>query len=171
MARTFQIPQIFPDMTVGENLLLAFWFGKDQALPPAATRERLAEILQMVGLPDKETARAGGLSLAQQRLLEVAQALATRPRLLLWDEIAAGLSARAVEHLTALAVSLPSRGLTLLITDHLLHMVLPVSHRLLALDQGEIIAAGPPQDVINHPEVVSAYLGERPEKNGNPAGL
>jgi branched-chain amino acid transport system ATP-binding protein len=164
LARTFQIPQIFPDMTVSENLRLGLWFGKAEPLEAAEAEDRLEELLQVVGLTEKSRARAGDLSLAQQRLLEVARALATRPRLMLWDEIAAGLSAKAVEHLTSLARSLPDRGVTLLITDHLLHLVLPVSHRLLALDQGEVIALGNPQEVINHPEVISAYLGERPEK-------
>uniref|UniRef100_A0A7V4G8J3 ABC transporter ATP-binding protein n=1 Tax=Desulfobacca acetoxidans TaxID=60893 RepID=A0A7V4G8J3_9BACT len=164
MARTFQIPRIFPDMTVAENVRLGLWFGKEEALREKDQEERLQELLELVGLTEKSRTRAGELSLARQRLLEVARALATRPRLLLWDEIAAGLSAKAVEHLTSLALSLPERGVTLLITDHLLHLVLPVSHRLLALDQGEVIALGAPQDVINHPEVISAYLGERPEK-------
>jgi len=89
----------------------------------------------------------------------LARALATEPQILLVDEIAAGLSLKAVNQLTELIVGLRGQGLTLLLTDHLLNLVVPVSDRLLALDQGKIIAAGPPEALIRDPRVESAYLG------------
>jgi branched-chain amino acid transport system ATP-binding protein len=117
--------------------------------------------LELVGLTAKEAAPARELTLMQQRLLELARALATRPKLLLLDEIAAGLSLKAVQCLSHLILRLRGQGLTLLLTDHLLNLIVPVCDRLLALDQGEIIAAGLPQDIMHHPKVESAYLGGR----------
>ena len=162
MARTFQVPQIFPEMSVMENVLLGFWFGPEEGPTPAEAGDQARELLEMVELADKAATPARELSLAEQHLLEVGRALATRPSLLLIDEIAAGCSPRTVQRLAELMAAWRDRGLTLLITDHLLNLTMPVSDRLLALDQGEIIAAGIPQAVIRHPEVVAAYLGTRP---------
>ena len=118
-------------------------------------------LLKTVGLADKEDVPARKLTLMQQRLLELARALATGPRLLLLDELAAGLSLKAVRQLTELILHLRDQGLTLLLTDHLLNLVVPVSDRLLALDQGKIIAAGPPQALLHDPRVEHAYLGTK----------
>jgi len=114
-----------------------------------------------VGLTDKRHSRARDLPLPQQRLVEFARALATGPRLLLLDEIAAGFSQRALQRLTTGLLKLRDQGLTLLLTDHLFSLLEAVADRLLALDRGEIIAQGPPSSLIHHPEVVSAYLGTR----------
>jgi branched-chain amino acid transport system ATP-binding protein len=161
LARTFQIPQIFPEMSSLENVMMGSRFGQESPPIEPQAREMSLVLLEMVGLADKKDAPAGKLTLMQQRLLELARALATGPRLLLLDEIAAGLSLRAVKQLTDLIAQLQERGLTILLTDHLLNLVVPVSDRLLALDQGEIIAAGPPQTLIHDPQVEDAYLGTR----------
>jgi branched-chain amino acid transport system ATP-binding protein len=161
MARTFQVPQVFPEMNVLENVMMGAWFGHDPHPPEARARETARDLLDLVGLGDKEAAPARDLTLMQQRLLELARALATRPRLVLLDEIAAGLSLKAVKQLTDLMVKLRGQGLTLLLTDHLLNLVVPVSDRLLALDEGEIIAQGPPQTIIHDPRVEAAYLGTK----------
>jgi branched-chain amino acid transport system ATP-binding protein len=161
MARTFQIPQIFPEMSVLENVILGAWFGQDSPLSDPQAQEMSQVLLEMVGLADRENTPAGKLTLMQQRLLELARALATGPRLLLLDEIAAGLSLKAVKQLTDLIAQMREQGLTILLTDHLLNLVVPVSDRLLALDQGEIIAEGPPQALIHDPQVEYAYLGTR----------
>jgi len=159
MARTFQIPQIFPEMSALENVMLGAWFGQEPPPREFQSRERARNLLKQVGLAEKEGIPARELTLMQQRLLELARALATEPRLLLLDEIAAGLSLKAVSQLTELILQLRDQGLTLLLTDHLLNLVVPVSDRLLALDQGKIIAAGPPQELIHDPQVEAAYLG------------
>lgn len=161
MARTFQVPQVFPEMSVLENVMTGAWFG--QPSPPAAARARdeARGLLELVKLGVKEATPARKLTLMQQRLLELARALATRPKLLLLDEVAAGLSLKAVQCLSNLIIRLRGQGLTLLLTDHLLNLIMPVSDRLLALDQGEIIASGPPLELIHAPEVESAYLGVR----------
>jgi branched-chain amino acid transport system ATP-binding protein len=161
LARTFQAPQLFPDMTVLENVLVAAWFGQEPPPGGPEAREQSLISLEMVGLAEKQAATARELTLMQQRLLELARALATGPKLLLLDEIAAGLSLKAVKQLTALILQLRDQGLTLLLTDHLLNLVVPVSDRLLALDQGEVIAAGPPQTLIHDSRVEAAYLGAR----------
>jgi branched-chain amino acid transport system ATP-binding protein len=161
MARTFQIPQIFPGMSVLENVMMGARFGQESPPGEPQAREMSLVLLETVGLADKEETPARKLTLMQQRLLELARALATGPRLLLLDEIAAGLSLKAVKQLTDLIAQLREQGLTILLTDHLLNLVVPVSDRIVALDQGEIIAAGPPQDLIRDPQVEEAYLGTR----------
>jgi branched-chain amino acid transport system ATP-binding protein len=166
MGRTFQIARCFPEMTAIENVMMALWFGKAEPLPALECLDEAQNLLRMVGLEPKITTRARELTLSELRRLEVARALGTRPRLLLLDEIAAGLSPQAVKHSVELVESLRNRGLTLLITDHFLNLTVKVSDRLVALDQGDKIAEGSPSEVMAHPDVVSAYLGER-QQNGS----
>jgi branched-chain amino acid transport system ATP-binding protein len=163
IARTFQIARPFPDMTAEENVRIGLWFGKNPAESPhALSDEREAtDLLDLVGLHEKHHTPAKELTLSEQRRLEVARALATRPSLLLLDEIAAGLSPHAVNQAAQLVLSLRERGMTILLVDHFLNLTARVSDRLVALDQGEKIVEGSPQDVLHHPEVLSAYLGER----------
>jgi branched-chain amino acid transport system ATP-binding protein len=161
MARTFQVPQVFPEMGSLENVMMGARFGQESPPGEYQAREMSLVLLEIVGLADKQNTPAHKLTLMQQRLLELARALATGPRLLLLDEIAAGLSLKAVKQLTELIVHLREQGLTILLTDHLLNLVVPVSDRLLALDQGKIIAEGPPQALIHDPRVEYAYLGTR----------
>jgi branched-chain amino acid transport system ATP-binding protein len=161
IGRTFQIAHSFPEMTALENVMMALWFGKNKVLPASERQDEAEDLLQMVGLGHKGTTRARELTLSELRRLEVARALGTRPHLLLLDEIAAGLSPQAVKQSVELVESLRDQGLTLLITDHFLNLTLKVSDRLMALDRGEKITEGLPHQVMHHPDVVSAYLGER----------
>jgi len=160
IARTFQIPRPFTDMTAWENIAIGLSFGK---LDKKAVffREQSLEFLEQVGLPHKADTLGRDLSLSEQRRLEVARALATDPRILLLDEVAAGLSPKMVRQVVILVEKLRQRGLTLLIIDHFLNLTLEVSDRLMVLDRGEKIMEGPPQEVMRHPEVVGAYLGTR----------
>jgi branched-chain amino acid transport system ATP-binding protein len=119
------------------------------------------ELLELVGLLSKANEPAKELTLSEQRRLELARALGTKPHLLLLDEAAAGLSPQAIKQAVELVKALQSRGLTLLIIDHFLALTAKVSDRMAALDQGEKIMEGRPAEVMRHPEVVSAYLGER----------
>ena len=161
IARAFQIPQPFPEMTVLENVLISLWFGQKPVGADNGSLDEARELLVLVGLESKDTALSRDLNLIEKRRLEVARALATRPHLLLLDEIAAGLSPAAVKQAVDLVKTLRDRGLTLLITDHYLNLTLRVSDRVVALDQGEVITSGAPREVIRHPEVASAYLGTR----------
>ncbi len=163
IARTFQIARPFPEMTSEENVFIGLWFGREEGrfLNENAARQQARRFLQMVGLGHKASTPGKELTLSEQRRLEVARALATDPVLLLLDEIAAGLSPQAVAEAARLVRTLSRHGITILMVDHFLNLTARVSHRLLALDQGEVIAEGPPQKVLHHPEVLSAYLGER----------
>jgi branched-chain amino acid transport system ATP-binding protein len=115
----------------------------------------------LVGLAHKEGAIAGELTLSEQRRLDLARALATEPRLLLLDEVVAGFSPLAVKQAADLVQRVRERGVTLFIVDHFLRLSLRVSDRLLALDHGEKIAEGKPQEVMRNREVIRAYLGVR----------
>jgi len=168
LARTFQIARPFAEMSVLENVLIGLWFGKSPTEAVLEPRRQALELLELVGLTHKAETSAGALTLSEQRRLEVARALSTRPQLLLLDEIAAGLSPQAVNQAVELILALRERGLTLLVIDHFLNLTAKVSDRLVALDQGEIIAAGSPSRVIQNPEVIAAYLGER-ESRGDEA--
>jgi branched-chain amino acid transport system ATP-binding protein len=161
IARTFQIPRPFPDMTVRENVQMGAWFGKEDGEANGPAPSTGAELLDMVGLSHKGNTRAKELTLSEQRRLEVARALATRPRLLLLDEFAAGLSPNAIRLAVELIENLRRQGLTLLIIDHFLNLTARVSDRLVALDCGKIIVEGDPSVVLKCPEVMSSYLGER----------
>jgi branched-chain amino acid transport system ATP-binding protein len=161
VARTFQIPQPFPEMTALENVLIPVWFGQGDRPAGNSHREAALGHLRTVGLPHKVDTLARDLTLSEQRRLEVARALATRPRLLLLDEIAAGLSPKLVAQVVGLVEQWRGQGLTLLIIDHFLNLTLKAAGRLVALDQGEKLAEGPPAEVFRHPEVVAAYLGTR----------
>jgi len=161
IARTFQIAKPFPEMTALENVLIGCWFGKKEQLSPLQQHQESEHLLSLVQLSSKSNTPARELTLSEQRRLEVARSLATKPRLLLLDEIAAGLSPHAIMEATELVKSLNNSGLTVILIDHFLALTSKVSDRLIALDQGEIILEGKPAEVLQSQEVVSAYLGER----------
>jgi len=161
IARTFQIARPFPGMTTLENVQIGLRFGKKVKGKKHWNGGEAFDLLELVGLSHKAASLARELTLSEQRRLEVARALATKPQLLLLDEIAAGLSPQAIKQAVALVKTLRNRGLTLLIVDHFLNLTARVSDRLVALDQGEKIMEGSPSEVLRSGEVISAYLGER----------
>ena len=160
ISRTFQIPRPFPDMTAWENVAIGLRFGKPDR-HDGFSRPQALEFLEKVGLTHKADTLGRDLTLSEQRRLEVARALATGPRILLLDEVAAGLSPKMVRQVVILVEKLRQQGLTLLIIDHFLNLTLEVSDRLVVLDRGEKIMEGPPQEIMRHPEVIGAYLGTR----------
>jgi branched-chain amino acid transport system ATP-binding protein len=160
ISRTFQIPRPFPDMTAWENIAIGLRFGKPDR-HDGFSRPQALEFLEKVGLTHKADTLGRDLTLSEQRRLEVARALATGPRILLLDEVAAGLSPKMVRQVVTLVEKLRQQGLTLLIIDHFLNLTLEVSDRLVVLDRGEKIMEGPPQEIMRHPEVIGAYLGTR----------
>ncbi|MGQ9920182.1 MAG: ABC transporter ATP-binding protein [Desulfobacca sp.] len=168
IARTFQIPRPFVEMTAWENVAIGLRFGRGR--PPAGSlREQALPLLELVGLTHKADTLGRDLTLSEQRRLEVARALATEPQIVLLDEVAAGLSPKMVRHVVALVGKLRQQGLTLLIIDHFLNLTLEVADRLVVLDRGEKIMEGPPPEVMRHPEVVGAYLGTRRPAKAPPA--
>ncbi|MEJ2657213.1 MAG: ABC transporter ATP-binding protein [Desulfobacterales bacterium] len=165
ISRTFQSSRPFPRMNVLQNVLVGHVFGKGFSFRNhPEDRQRAKELLDVVGIAHKADIPAGELTLSEQRRLDLARALATRPKLLLLDEVAAGFSPVLVKQAIELINRIRKRGVTLLIIDHFLNLSLKVSDRLLALDHGEKIAEGPPDVVMRNREVLQAYLGLRHEK-------
>jgi branched-chain amino acid transport system ATP-binding protein len=165
ISRTFQSSRPFPRMSVMQNVMVGHVFGKGYSfLSRPEDRQAAEELLDIVGIAHKADTPAGRLTLSEQRRLDLARALATRPKLLLLDEVAAGFSPVLVKQAVELINRVRKRGVALLVIDHFLNLSLKVSDRLLALDHGEKIAEGPPHVVMRNPEVLRAYLGLRHEE-------
>lgn len=161
IARTFQIVRPFAELTVRENVAAAALYGKPERRPAPESARAVEELLETTGLAPHAGALARTLSLPQRKRLEVARALATRPKVLLLDEVLAGLNPRAVEEAIPLIRSLNAeRGITILMIEHNLRAIMGLSHRVLVLNFGERIFEGTPAAAVADPEVVRAYLGE-----------
>jgi branched-chain amino acid transport system ATP-binding protein len=157
LARSFQIPQPFSGMTVFENVVVAAAFGNNER--EAAVYERCAALLARCGLIDKANKRAGGLTLLDRKRLELARALATRPRVLLLDEVAGGLTEHECATLIALIKDVRAEGVTIVWIEHVVHALLATVDRLAVLHGGRFIAEGDPERVIRSPEVAEIYMG------------
>ena len=160
IARTFQIVQPFPEMTVAENVAAAAMFAGAVRYGSEANAEAM-EHLRFVGLADMADKRAASLTLAMRKRLELAKGLAMRPKLLLLDEVNAGLNATEVDHALSLIRGIAARGVTILIIEHLMKVVLSLCTRIVVLHHGELIASDTPQAIVRDPRVIRAYLGRR----------
>ena len=156
IARSFQVPVTFEDMSVAENVLVgAFLRHPGRAAAEAAA----AEVLEFTGLAPLARSRARSLGTPGRKRLEIARALATAPRLLLLDEALAGLTPVEIRAAIELVRRIHARGITLIIVEHIMEVILTLAHRAVVFHQGRVIADGAPRDVVADPAVVSAYLG------------
>ncbi len=158
LVRTFQIVRVFPQLTAFENVVIGALL-RVRSVRLASDRAR--EVLDDVGLASRADIRARDLTMAERKRLELARALATGPRILLLDEPMSGLTPREVSDAVTLARRLCERGLTLVLVEHVLEVVMPLAERVIVLDHGRLIAEGTPAEVSRDPEVVAAYLGRR----------
>ena len=156
LARTFQVAKPFGAMTVLDNVMTGA-FLRDRNSDVA--REKAREAIEFVGLTAREQTAARDLTTIDQRRLEMARALATQPRILLLDEVMAGLNPSEIDQAVALVGKLSQRGLTIVIVEHVMRAIMAVARHIVVLDHGQKIAEGTPKEIVENPEVVRAYLG------------
>ncbi|MBV9517195.1 MAG: ABC transporter ATP-binding protein [Hyphomicrobiales bacterium] len=156
LARTFQVAKPFGAMTVLANVMTGA-FLRDKRIE--AARQKAREAIDFVGLSAKENTPARDLTTIDQRRLEMARALATEPRLLLLDEVMAGLNPSEIDQAVALIGKLAKRGLTIVIVEHVMRAIMAVARHIVVLDHGQKIAEGSPREIVENPEVIRAYLG------------
>ena len=157
VGRTFQVVRTFTEMTVLENVMVPA-LARDHDLREA--RDASLEILERVGLRDQPFSSTHNLTLAQLKRLEVARALAAKPKVLLLDEVLAGLNPAELRQALPLIPQIREDGVSVLVIEHLMTALMSVSERVLVLDQGELIASGTPDEVANDSKVIKAYLGD-----------
>jgi branched-chain amino acid transport system ATP-binding protein len=160
ISRTFQIVQPFPDLTVEDNVAAAALFSR-RGVTLHEARAEAEDHLTFVGLAKQASQPATSLPLAMRKRLELAKALALRPHLLFLDEVNAGLTGSEIERAIALIHEIARRGVTIVMIEHLMKVVLNVCTRIVVLHNGAVISDGPPASVVEDPAVVKAYLGPK----------
>ena len=159
IVRSFQIPKPFTSMTVRDNLGISLEYaGAARAGAPGSASAE--DILRSIGLEAKTHLRPGGLTQIEMRKLELARAMAAHPKLLISDEAMAGLSSTEVDDILEILFRLNAQGITIIMIEHIMRAVMRFSERIVVLDAGERIAEGTPDEIVRHPAVERAYLGE-----------
>jgi branched-chain amino acid transport system ATP-binding protein len=159
LARAYQVVRPLSDLTVRENVMVGACFGREGFSLSGAARVA-DDVLDQVGLADKAGHLAGSLNVAQKKRLELARALGSQPYLLLLDEVLAGLNPSEIALMIDTIRQIRDSGMTILMIEHVMQAVMSVSDRILVLDYGALIAQGSPQEVVNDPQVIEAYLGD-----------
>ena len=159
IARTFQISKPLLNLSVIENVTVGSYFGTSQKQTLEEVRERAEEVIEKVGLKGKINSLARHLTLVERKLMELARALATRPKLLLLDEVIAGLNPTETMEMVKIILDLRNSGLTIFMIEHVIKVVMMASDRVLVLHYGKKIAEGTPQQVVENSNVIQAYLG------------
>lgn len=158
ITRTFQIVKTLNEMTVEENIMTgAFLHTGSRKWAEAIT----AGILDVTGLKPKKGTLGANLTIADRKRVEIARALATNPRILMLDECMAGLNQTEIKDVMGLCLKLKEKGLSLLVVEHIMEAIMPISDNIVVLNAGRKIAEGTPQEIVNNEEVIKAYLGDR----------
>jgi branched-chain amino acid transport system ATP-binding protein len=158
IARTFQIVRVFKDLPVLDNVMVGAFNRTNSA---SQARKKALEVLDFCGLTGKKNLLAGGLTIADKKRLEVAKAFATAPALLMLDEAMAGLNQTETAEAVELVKKIRQSGTTILLVEHVMEVVMPISNRVVVLEYGRKIAEDSPERVINNEEVIKAYLGDK----------
>jgi len=162
IGRTFQVVKPFASMTVRENAAVGALFGSAEAhLPPRLAFQRADEVLELVGLAAKARLPVTALTIPDRKRLEVARAVATRPRLLLLDEVMAGLNPVEVDEALEMVRAVHATGVTIVLIEHVMRVIVGVCDRAIVLHFGKVLAEGVPREVLRDRRVIEAYLGER----------
>jgi branched-chain amino acid transport system ATP-binding protein len=159
IARTFQLVKVFSHLTVFENVLMGSLFGMSNSLSSEESAKVANEMIAFVGLTDFREYPAGDLTLVNQKKVEVARALSTKPEILLLDEIMAGLNPTEVTQAIQLVKNIRDKGITIIMIEHVMHAIMNVCNRIIVLHHGEKIAEGTPQEIANNQKVIEIYLG------------
>jgi branched-chain amino acid transport system ATP-binding protein len=160
IGRTFQVVQPLAEMTVEENVMTGAFYSGSERVSITAARDRAQEALAAVGLSEQAGAMAGTVTLGNKKKLELARALATRPRLLLLDEVMAGSPQGDVVELMQVLRGIHAKGMTILMIEHLVPVILALAEHVFVLNFGQELFQGKPADVIAHPDVIESYLGK-----------
>jgi branched-chain amino acid transport system ATP-binding protein len=157
ICRTFQIVQSFHEMTVLEHIMMGAFCRHATTRASTAQAE---QVLEITGLQDKRHQLAGSLTLADQKRIELARTIATQPQVVLLDEVMAGLNPTETDEAVALIRRIHGMGLTLIVVEHVMEVIMDISQRIAVFDSGELIVEGPPENVVRDERVIKAYLGE-----------
>lgn len=160
IARTFQLVKLFGNMTVLENILLGGLFGPSLGSPRSQTKKECLELLELVGLFEMQESLAKDLTIINQKRLEVARALATKPELLMLDEFMAGLTPTEIVLAIGLIKKIHGQGMTIFMIEHVMKVIMGISERILVLHHGEKIAEGTPEQIATNEMVIDIYLGK-----------
>ncbi|MEM3641092.1 MAG: ABC transporter ATP-binding protein [Candidatus Bathyarchaeia archaeon] len=160
IARTFQIPKPFLHMTVYENVLVPVVFGRVKSRESFDVKQEVNKLLEDFGLADKGMMPASNLPLFEQRLLELVKALSTNPKLLLLDEVMAGLNPAETEKMLKTVRELRDKGITIFMIEHNMRALMKTAERIIVLHHGSKICEGPPKEITQNKEVIEADLGE-----------